>query len=94
MNRPPGPARISVPEDVLFQPVADEAVLLDVASGRYFGLNASGMRMWQALADCGSLEAACARLLLEFEVEEETLRRDLEELVEQLRQRGLVKVDE
>ena len=41
--------RASRSEQVLSQDVGGEAVLLDLASEQYFGLNAVGTRIWQLL---------------------------------------------
>ena len=49
---------ISVPEGVLFQDVEGEAVLLDLNSGMYFGLDGVGTRMWTTLADYGQVRPA------------------------------------
>ena len=39
--------RASIPPDVLLQELQGESVLLNLSSGRYFGLNGVGTRMWQ-----------------------------------------------
>jgi Coenzyme PQQ synthesis protein D (PqqD) len=82
--------RLQVPEAVLFREVGGEAVLLHTDTGKYFGLDPVGTRMWQVLAEEGSVEPACQRLLAEFDVEEEHLRRDLLELVEKLEDHQLL----
>ena len=43
--------RIEISEDVLFQEVGGETVLLDLASEQYFGLDAVGTRIWQLLGE-------------------------------------------
>ena len=47
--------QITVSPEVLFQEVGGEAVLLDLASESYFGLDDVGMRIWQLLQEQGSL---------------------------------------
>lgn len=86
--------RISVPSDVLVQEVEGEAVLLNVNSGRYFGLDEVGNRMWVALTTSDTIQAGYETLLAEYEVEEDRLRRDMHELIEKLLEQGLVRVDE
>jgi hypothetical protein len=46
--------------------------------------------MWQVLADSESVKAAYDSLLGEYDVEPEQLERDLENLIEQLREHGLL----
>lgn len=77
-------SRLSVPEHVLVRELDEEAVLLNLHSKLYFGLDGVGARMWQALTTSVSIQAAYERLLAEYEVEPETLQRDLAELVESL----------
>ena len=42
--------RITVPDHVRFRHIDDELVIVDLAGGEYFALNAIGAKMWQALA--------------------------------------------
>lgn len=76
--------------DVLFRELAGEAVLLDLRSESYFGLDPVGTRMWQALVEHGSLRGALGALEGVWDVEPARLRRDLEALVAELAAQGLV----
>jgi len=67
--------------DVLFQRVGDEGVLLDLASERYFSLNEVGARFWELLAEDASLARALAVLVQEYEVSDQVLRADLDDLL-------------
>ena len=87
-----GGRRVEIAPGVVFREVGGEAVLLDLASQRYFTLDATGTRMWALLAEHGSPEEARRRLLAELEVAEEVLARDLDELIERLAAEGLVRV--
>lgn len=87
-----GGRRVEIAPGVVFREVGGEAVLLDLASQRYFTLDAIGTRMWALLAEHGSPEEARRRLLAEYEVAEEELARDLDELIERLAAEGLVRV--
>lgn len=82
--------RITVPDSVLLREVADEAVILNLDSESYFGLDAVGARMWRALIDADSIQAACDLLLVEYDVEAEQLRHDLSEFIDKLLQHGLI----
>ena len=70
--------------EVLFQPLGGEAVLLNLNNNRYYGLNEVGARTWQLLQEHGEVGAAVTQLLEEYEVDEATLRQDVEALVAQL----------
>ena len=83
---------VTVPESVLFRDLDGEAVLLETATGRYYGLNEVGTRMWSLLQFHGEIEAVCRALLAEYDVPEPQLRADLAQLIEALAARGLVKI--
>lgn len=68
----------------------DEAVLLDLRTQRYYGLDAVGARIWELLADDGRVDAVLERLLEEFEVDEAMLRADVERFLDELSREGLV----
>ena len=84
--------RLHVPETVQWCEVGGEAVLLDTTSGRYFGLNPVGARMWELLGQHGDPEQVVSQMITEFDVDEGRLRSDLEALVETLIARGLLRV--
>jgi hypothetical protein len=84
--------RAIVPPDVLIQELQGESVLLNLKSGRYFGLDEVGTRMWAAVTAAESLEAACDVLLGEYDVDADRLHADLRALVEKLVENGLVEV--
>ena len=79
-------------DDVLFQEVGGEAVLLKLASENYFGLDAVGTRIWILLNEDPGLKRAFDILSDEYEVETEVLERDLLALVERMADAGLVVV--
>ena len=84
--------RLILPEDVLISSVEGESVLLNLNSERYFGLDEVGTRMISVLTSSNSIETAYESLLEEYEVENETLRRDLADLVDRLIDQGLLEV--
>jgi hypothetical protein len=76
--------------DVIFRELDGEAVLLDLASGRYFGLNAVGTRTWALLAAGTSLADATAALAAEFDAPAAEIAADVKSLVSDLLARGLL----
>ena len=83
---------VSVPSDVLVQQIEGEAVLLNLDSGRYFGLDPVGNSMFNALVSSESVYDAYESLLAEYDVEVETLQRDLQNLIQKLVKYELVEV--
>jgi hypothetical protein len=86
-------SKIIFPEDVLFHEVGGEAVILNLESGKYFGLDEVGTRMWVLLSEHGAIEPVVSALLEEYEVEEEQLRADLSKLIDDLASHGLLQLD-
>ncbi|MEX1133343.1 MAG: PqqD family protein [Acidimicrobiia bacterium] len=77
--------------DVLTQKLPNgDAVLLHMGTEVYFGLDPVGAKMWEALTETGDIDTAGARLLEEFDVDEDRLLSDLIDLVAQLRDQGLL----
>lgn len=85
--------KITVPENVVFRELDDEAVLLQVKTGRYFGLDPVATRMWIALGEHQTLGGALETLSAEYEASRERIRHDLEELVEALAERRLIRIE-
>ena len=81
---------VRIPDDVVFRVLGDEAVILNVSTGVYFGLDSIGTRMWQLISEQESLDNVVEVLLAEYEVEEKQLRHDLGVLIQQLKNKGLV----
>ncbi len=75
--------------DVLLQEQDGEAFLLHVASGRYFGLNRTGLTIWQAIVDEEDpLQALAQRWPA---VPDDVRRRDVDALLTALLDAGLVR---
>lgn len=83
--------RLQIADDVLFQTVADEAVLLNMADNHYYGLDDVATRMWQLLVEHGDADAVIREMLAEYDVDETMLRQDFAALIVEMEQRGLIK---
>ena len=81
-------------DDVLFQEVAGEAVLLNLASERYFGLDPVGTHIWGLLNRNMPLQQVHQDLCETYEASPEQLQQDLLKLVTELAEAGLVTVGE
>lgn len=82
---------ITASPDVLMQELpGNEAIFLDLRTESYFGLDAIGTKMYGALTEAPTVRDAYERLIREFEVEPERLRRDLIRFVERLVSKGLI----
>jgi hypothetical protein len=82
--------RIRASKDVVSRVVDGEAVLLDLESGKYFGLNEVGARVWEHVQEETTVGELLVRLLDEFDVEAPQLEADIEELLTELDGKGLI----
>ena len=71
--------------NVVTQEIEGELVLLDLSGERYFSLDSVGARIWQLLGEQdGDVDRVVADMLSEFDVDEPTLRRDIDALLKRL----------
>src|SRR6185369_9298672 len=85
-------SRVQIAEGVLFQELQGEAVLLNLTTGIYLGLDQIGTRIWQLLQEDGSLHRVMEVMLAEYDVTQEKLAADLLNLVGQMEKQGLLSV--
>lgn len=80
--------------DVVAREVGGELVLMDLASGTYFGLNEVGGMIWASIEDESKpLEQLVRDVCENYGVAEETAREDLIALVNSLRDHDLIVVN-
>ena len=81
-----------VPEDVVFRELDGEVVILNLASGVYFGLDPVGTRIWSLLAESNPIARVIDLMRSEYDVDRAVLERDVLELAAELLDKGLVAV--
>lgn len=84
---------VRIHDDAVFRDLGGEAVILQLQSGVYFGLDPVGTRLWQLLEQHGTLRTAVDAAVREFDTTTEVLERDLMELVTELEQKQLVVIE-
>lgn len=82
--------RFDISSEVLAQEIDGETVLLDLGSESYFGLNEMGTLIWRLLLKGETTESIAERIVNEFEVTEEQVFMDMEILLGQLSEAGLI----
>jgi hypothetical protein len=85
-------SKVVVPDAVLFRELDGEAVLLNLTTESYLGLDEVGTRMWTLFTTQPSIQAAYDALEAEYDVTRETLRNDVEVLLGQMLEHGLVEL--
>ena len=83
---------VQISEDAVFRELDGEVVILNLDTGIYFGLNPTGTRIWNLIAQHGSLQKVLETMTEEYEAPTESLENDILQLVGQLCEKGLVSV--
>jgi Coenzyme PQQ synthesis protein D (PqqD) len=79
-----------VGSDILFRQVEDEAVLLHVPSGTYYGLSTTGILLWKAIQNKQPLLSVVDQILAEYEADRSQVIDDLQVLLQNLLDNGLI----
>ena len=88
------PAVVIRPADGCISSALDDgAVILHLASGKYFGLNAVGARVWTLLDQPKPISDIQATIRAEYNVDAGRCDREVLALLSDLKQAGLVEVE-
>lgn len=82
--------RYRVAKDVVSEVLDGKAVVLHLGSGKYFALNGTATRMWELLCHHGERDAVLEAMRREYEIGDATLEADLNRLLKDLLDRGLL----
>lgn len=77
-------------ENVTFEVVADEAILIDINTGTYFSLNEVGTEFWEMLDGKQTIEQHAAVIANKYEVDASMVVDDLLELAEAMAKDKLI----
>ena len=83
-----------VPKNTMTRTLEDGTIALDADSGRYIVLNEVGGRIWELLTAGESTERIIQILEAEYDAPHDTIQSDLEGLLVELAQRGMVLLEE
>ena len=77
---------------VLFNQVDDDLVMMDIKSGNYFGINPVGAEIWNKMEEPITVQEIINQLLAEYDIDEETCRKETLTFIQQTLERGFLKV--
>ena len=77
-------------ENVVWNAVPGELVLLNADSGTYYALNDVGADIWRLLMESPSVEQVKPRMAALYDAEPETISGDVDRLVADLLENGLL----
>ncbi|WP_433701334.1 PqqD family protein [Nocardiopsis sp. CA-288880] len=78
-------------EAVKFVVQEDGAMLLDLATGKFYGLNPTGAGLWKSLIGGNDPEELAENLAAETDTAPEIVKADVNRLVQDLSERGLIR---
>ena len=82
--------RVTIPSHVIFEKLGDQMFLLNLNSGTYFELNPTAARVWTLVQADTDTEQIIETIIDEFNAEPDVVRGDVERLVKDLKDRGLI----
>lgn len=85
--------RVRYADRVLSQTLGGEAVVLELKSEQYFGLDATGTRIWQLIGELGDVRQIYEAMIAEYDADPAVLARDLRLLLDRLIAAGLIRAD-
>ncbi|CAO1651473.1 lasso peptide biosynthesis PqqD family chaperone [Parasphingorhabdus sp. NYA22] len=71
-----------------------EMVMMSIENSAYYGLNAVGSDLWEAMENPVSITALCDRVTKNFDIDMASCQSDIMELLTDLRDRNLVQLAE
>ncbi|MGD9629036.1 MAG: lasso peptide biosynthesis PqqD family chaperone [Pyrinomonadaceae bacterium] len=79
-------------EDHLFSDLAEEAVILSLRNGKYYGINHVGASIWWVIQQPATLAEVESHLMKEYDVDEETCRAEVALFLETMMREKLIDV--
>ena len=75
---------------LVWRVVDGEALIVDLASGRFFSLDRVGTEVWTGLKNGRDLAQIVQAIATTYGIDELTVRRDVDDLLDELSQEGLL----
>ncbi|RTL44894.1 MAG: PqqD family protein [Candidatus Melainabacteria bacterium] len=81
-------------EEIIWRVVDDEALLLDTDSGYYFSMNDTATEIWCLLNEGKSIDDVATTISERYEIDSESVRRDVQELIANLNKEQIASLGE
>ena len=83
---------VSVAKEQISSDLGEEAIILNLKSGTYHGLNEVAVQIWNIIQQPKSVKEVRTRILEEYEVDTQQCDRDLKALLKELTEAGLIDI--
>jgi coenzyme PQQ synthesis protein D (PqqD) len=84
---------VVIAKDSIWCDALGEAVILNLQSGVYYGLNEVGAKIWNLIQTPTKVRVVLKKLVEEYDVEPDLCESDLVELLKELKFRNLIEVE-
>jgi hypothetical protein len=81
---------LGIADGVIWTDLGDEVVILKFDSNMYFGLDRVGALTWKLIADGRTCQEVLQAIKAQYEISREQAEQDLDELIGELSQEGLI----
>ncbi len=78
---------------LMLQVIDDEAILMDTESREFYELNESALVLWNIMTENNNLDDVLNQMLETFEVSKEQVENDLNNFIEYLQSKNLLKIN-
>ena len=78
--------------EVFASEIDEEVVMMNVDTGRYYGMDTVGSRIWELIAEEIQVKDVIEKLMEEYDVSEEQCKSDVIEFLSELYENKLVQV--
>lgn len=85
-------SKICAVKDQVSSNLGNEAVILHVKTGSYYGLNEIGTHIWNLIQEPKSFGAVRDAILSEYDVDQARLESDLNAIFDDLLKKGLIEI--
>jgi len=80
--------------DVFANEIDGEAVMMHIQTGKYYGLDEIGSRIWELMEHKIQVKTIIEQLLKEYDVSEQQCKTDVINLLNELKQNELIEISE
>lgn len=86
--------RYKAVDEHLYSDLKDEAVILNLTNGRYYGLNSVGVVIWKSLREAATIADIEAAVMKEFDIDPATCRRESTDFLEKMVEEHLIEISD
>lgn len=84
--------RYKASPDHLYSDLKDEAAILSMATGKYYGINAVGVTIWKAISMPATIEEIEEAVMSEYEVDRQTCGKEIRAFLTRMADEQLIEV--